>query len=1351
MKSRGFPVCLFVFMVTFNCWALQTPETGEVPAELKQWEQWVLHGKEEYLCPNCYNSMHNRFCVWPAQLELSVDERGGRFKQKMTVYKRSWILLPGTDVLWPENVVANKEALPVVEKGDRPCAILNPGKYFIEGVFSWDELPEMITVPAETGIVHLRVGGREVEHPFYGNNGEIWLHKKESLKKSEDFFEVKAYRIVQDLIPARIKTHLKLNVSGKAREIRLINVVVEGFTPMEIQSPIPTRIEADGELLIQARPGRWVIQILARSTEAIHKIGPVDTIGDQEVWAFQSQNHLRMVEIKGIQAIDPNQTNLPWKEFPSYIVNSGDEIVFHEIKRGNPDPAPDQLNLKRTWWLDFDGLGYTVQDIIGGTMSRQWYLAMNKPGLLGHAKVDGQDQLITNYNGKSGVELRKGHLNLIAESRYDESLERLKSVGWDHDFQSLEGYLNVPPGWKILAAKGVDRISGTWLDKWNLLNVFLVLIISLGIFKLWDWKWGLLALVTMILIYHEIGSPRIVWLHILAATALISVMPEGKFKGLVNSWQLISIVILIGLSFPFMVNQARWGVYPQLEPPGYVSWMNIMQTKGDSIAMHEDESYQMAEPQKVYKKQGRVLKSTLSRTRSLSGLSDQEPKYDQESFMMQDPNALIQTGPGLPKWKWRNYKLAWNGPVDRGQEVRLWYLSPGVNLFLAFLRVILLAVLIVRMIPVREWSDKMKRLNKMAGVSVVLCLGLFAGMPGNNAYCSSYPSPELLKELQKRLLEGPECHPYCAAIDSMRLDIMDDEIVIDCEVNAIADTAIPLPGSSSLWRPQAVTLNSIPSQILARDKDGLLWILVPEGVNNIRLKGHTPQVASFEVLLPLRPHNVGFKTQGWDVQGIDQDAKVQGSIKLVKRQIEKTDEQDNMVIQLPAFMELEREILLGLDWTVLNRIKRITPVGDPVVVSVPLLEGESITATDIRVEGDSAVISMGPEADEIRWISSLKKSDTILLKASVDVPFSEIWVLNASPIWHCDLSGIPLIHNKNEQGQWKPQWRPWPGEEVKISVSRPKALSGQTVTIDNADVAYTPGKRLDRVSLSMNIRSSKGIHHRIVIPEHADLDSVSIQGKDQPIRDKDGEIIVPLRPGSQNIGVQWNQQSETGLITRLPGLDIGSQSVNLNITYEMPKSRWILLAGGPRLGPAVLFWSYLIVVVIVSIGLGLFRITPLKSWQWFLLGMGLSQINPVMTIVIVGWFIALGLKKRQKITRQGWFVFDLEQIIYAVWTVAALIGLYTAVQGGLLGLPDMHISGNGSYNFMLHWTVDRIGSAVPQPWVLSLPMFVYRVLMLAWALWLAFSLLKWLKWGWECFVSNGLWRKIDLKRNKVDI
>ena len=55
---------------------------------------------------------------------------------------------------------------------------------------------------------------------------------------------------------------------------------------------------------------------------------------------------------------------------------------------------------------------------------------------------------------------------------------------------------------------------------------------------------------------------------------------------------------------------------------------------------------------------------------------------------------------------------------------------------------------------------------------------------------------------------------------------------------------------------------------------------------------------------------------------------------------------------------------------------------------------------------------------------------------------------------------------------------------------------------------------------------------------------------------------------------------------------------------------------------------------------------------------------------------------------------------------------------------------------------------MPRAWVFSLPVWVFSVLMLAWSLWLAFSLLGWLKWGWRCFSTEGLWRKVELRRKE---
>lgn len=70
----------------------------------------------------------------------------------------------------------------------------------------------------------------------------------------------------------------------------------------------------------------------------------------------------------------------------------------------------------------------------------------------------------------------------------------------------------------------------------------------------------------------------------------------------------------------------------------------------------------------------------------------------------------------------------------------------------------------------------------------------------------------------------------------------------------------------------------------------------------------------------------------------------------------------------------------------------------------------------------------------------------------------------------------------------------------------------------------------------------------------------------------------------------------------------------------------------------------------------------------------------------------------------------------------------------------MQIAGNFSYGDTLNWYQDIAAAAYPQGRVVSVPLLVYRLLMLAWALWPAFALLGWLRWGWLCLATGGLWR-----------
>ncbi len=89
-----------------------------------------------------------------------------------------------------------------------------------------------------------------------------------------------------------------------------------------------------------------------------------------------------------------------------------------------------------------------------------------------------------------------------------------------------------------------------------------------------------------------------------------------------------------------------------------------------------------------------------------------------------------------------------------------------------------------------------------------------------------------------------------------------------------------------------------------------------------------------------------------------------------------------------------------------------------------------------------------------------------------------------------------------------------------------------------------------------------------------------------------------------------------------------------------------------------------------------------------------------------------------------------------------------AIPYGLLGAPDMHVEGNGSSAHALAWFEDLSDGPMPQVSALSLPVWVYRTVMLVWALWLATAVIAWLQWGWQCLTAGGGWKKRPKRTKK---
>lgn len=1372
---RKFAIWIAVVVLFFCGRAHAAPPDPRIPEPLKPWTAWALHGKEETLCPTLQGvDKPEPNCSWPARLELVLDEKRGTWKQSWHIDAKRSVPLPGDDKRWPLDVTVDGKRAVVVPQSGVPSVELEPGDHAVAGTFAWDSLPESIQVPPETALLKLTLRGKELDEPNRDAKGTLWLQKTVTAAEGERLDFVVHRKVVDD-VPLLLTTRIVLNVAGRNREVLLGKVLPAGFVPMALDSQLPARVEPDTRLRVQARPGTWTIEVTARSE------GPVSTIerpnpdgpwrDGEEVWVFDARPNLRLVDVQGVSAIDPQQTSLPdqWKKLPAYPLALGTKLQLVERRRGEGEPPPDNLSLTRVMWLDFDGKGLTVADDLSGTLHRASRLEMLLPeSVLGRVSVSKKDQFITRLEGdaaKTGVEVREGALNVSADSRIVADPANLPAVSWNHDFHSVQGTLNLPPGYRLFHVSGVDEVHGTWLKHWTLLELFLALVLAVGAWRLYGLKWGALALVTYTLTFPEDGAPKYVFIFVFIAEALVKALDSAIRKqqavaaGMVNRPLAITrrvfgfvrggaALVLVLITIPFLITHVRTGLFPAIETEQRELSTELIDQVGQpmagdvanapisNIAQDVDKADRKVAEERPAAPAKRADEDGSMGGKGVRSASSSDWEYKQFNANVYDPSSMVQTGPGRPRWSFTSVPLKWTGPVDRTQRLHLYLLTPAMNAGLAILRALLVIVLLLRLIPVRPRRIDIGGKTTLGFAIAALALVL---MP-RTASAQTIPDKAILEDLANRILETPSCAPTCASSSRMLIDASKGRLSLRIEIEAAAPTAIPLP-TSSQWSPDDVLLDGKPARAMKRTEDGRVWIAVEKGWHQALLVGAMPDRELVQLALPLKPHHVEAQADGWRVDGIHEDGLADSDLQLTRIRGAATNNTLEPGV-LPPFVRIERTLLVGLDWQVSTRVVRLSPLGSAIVLEVPLLKGESVTTADVRVAGGKAQLNMPPQVKEVRWTSVLDQRSPVILSAPKAVPWTEMWRLDMSPIWHADFEGAPVVHGaaQADPNNLVPEWQPWPGESVTLKVSRPDGVTGSTLTIDESTYKLEPGLRATDASLTLKVRSSRGAQHAITLPDGAVLDEVDLNGTRQPIQQEGRKVTLPIAPGSQTVLIKWRVPTAMGITFTAPAVDIGAPCVNASTTIAVPADRWLLALRGPRLGPVVLFWSMLGILVIVAAAIGAMRKTPLKTWQWILLAIGLSQVNIVAAAFVVAWLHLVAWRERTPELEIHWF--NIRQLGIGLATVIFGIILLVAVDQGLLGTPDMQVSGNGSSATGLHWFSDRATGVLDTPTVFSVPMRVYRIAMLAWALWLALAVVKWLRWAWSSFATGGFWKKL---------
>lgn len=1337
------------------------PDIDSPPA-LEAWETWVLYDYPYVHCPFFHNS-GDYHCRWPSSLHLQVDDSGASFEMQLHLYSDSDFSLPGGHEHWPQQVMVEGRRLAVTDHEGTPVAELPAGQYTLTGRFQWAAIPRTLRLPDDTGVITLNLRGEPIAPVRLEQGRHLVLGQARAQAEAtpEDSLSVRVYRHLSDTIPLQLTTEVQVDVSGRERELVLGQILPEGFTPRQFDAPLPARIEADGQLRVQLKPGRWQFTLHSYSLAPPAHLGFVRTTGhwpEEEIWVFAADSQHRSVKVTGAPAIDPAQTSLPdaWRHLPAYLLEPDTELLLEEQHRAPNHYGDHQLQLDKTLWLDFAGGGFTVRDRISGTLSGDTRLEVTAPYDLGSASLNGEPLLVTRLDDSQppGIELRDHRANISALGRLPRQLS-LPVSGWQSEFSGVSTTLHLPPGWSLLTASGADRVSGAWLERWNLWNIFLVLIISVAVARAGNWPLGLLTLVTLILIYQRQGAPLLLWLNLAACLALTRLVSERWQKHL-RIYTLAGFALLALVFLPYAAREARLGIYPQLEHPhsqvrAMASGVAGEMAETDNAAPLEQELYLEEVVTTGVRASQRITDDALKVPQPSP--MPEPPVHTQNMQKLYAPNQQIQAGPAEQNWQWNRAHLGWSGPVTAAQHTRLILLPPLLDRIghaLAVLLPLLLAVLLWRQLQLP--GPRLPRGSTATPAVAALLLAVVL-LPSEPVSAEVLVDSELLEELQDRLTRDPDCLPHCAAIESVTLNAEDDHLQLELRVHAREALALPLPVERGTWQPQAVSVNG-QAAILKRDSGGWLAVSLPAGSHRVQLSGSLAGLQQLSLPFGLPIHNLSAHTRHWQLNGAPRSGYVSRDLQL-QRLARDTEagaagEASLQPAEMPPFVYVRRRLTLGLEWMVETVVQRRAPARGAIEISVPLLPGESPLSG--KVEDGRMTVSLAPEQSAFSWQSVLPIGGQLTLAAAgPDSPWVEQWRVNVAPVWHVDTSGTASLAGSPENRYWRPR----PGDTLVLDISRPEAVPGEELTITHAQLSQHQGERGQTVDLLFTVKTFQGGHYRFTLPEDAELTALSVAGREQPLIKTSGEISIPVNPGEQEVSLSWRNSQPVAALLHTPALEMGHAVGNIHLQQSLPNNRWTLMAGGPTLGPAVLVWSVLAIVLLVAVGLGRSRLTPLKTWEWILLGLGIVTVSGLILGLAALCFIALARRGQLEPVKLAQY-FNPVQVLLILLSLLTLAVLIAAIPYGLLAEPAMMVRGNGSSAHWLQWYADRSEGPLPQGWVLSLPLWAYRLAMLGWSLWLALALTRWLPWAWRQLGSHGWWlsatqAKAQQQQDKLDL
>lgn len=606
-------------------------------------------------------------------------------------------------------------------------------------------------------------------------------------------------------------------------------------------------------------------------------------------------------------------------------------------------------------------------------------------------------------------------------------------------------------------------------------------------------------------------------------------------------------------------------------------------------------------------------------------------------------------------------------------------------------------------------------------------ISAFSLLASTAAFAQSFPDKNLLKDLEKYTNQNIECSEFsCNSINQVKLELNNKEITAYLSVSSRKSSFISLPFKPEEVKLHTVFLDNKPwYQII--NNDNLYSIVVPQGEHIVSVK---LQLSGNLLSLNTKIPNIEVSS------GLSLDERNGSTIVSIKENktdnTTSTDSVEKSNYPTQSFYQVSRTLYLNNSWKIVTQISPLFETNKSTTLEIPLLKGEKILNSDIKVENDKAIVNLSNQV--VSWESSLSSVNQLEIPAVQTQDYNQVFSLSSSNLWKYSAKGKnPFSINGDITS-----WSLWNGEKLQLDFKAPVALEGKTLSLSNLNVAYSNKHETNFYDYSLTAYTSLAGKTFFTLPEDYKIDLLRVNQQVINIDKNTKKIPVDLNFGSNNIEFRISSVNQQIIFKTFPHIQF-PETVYM-AKAQLQSNDWIIYSGGADINTEYILFSSLIILVLLAFftkkinpSLNIFVIAFIL-FGFLQNSVQIMLLLPILLLLIKFKDLIVQRFEKNKVVIE----YNSYQFFLIFVSIVFLISFLLTLKLGLLDSPSSWVLDSGYYNGIF-WN-NEIYSSSPF-WYIEIDSTIYHIIMFVWAIFVSYHLINIAKLAFKAIFSYELWIK----------